>query len=117
MSDKPKLDEVTYQVAPDAIKVFEPSNKDPVDQINTLVSQYEDMQKQGAAPENYVGAFDSSTDQFHVQTGNANVIELDSLRNMFSTAPELRDDGPQLIPVLVWLGIGFLAYKLFMRGK
>jgi len=117
MSDKPKLDEVTYQVAPDAIKAFEPANKDPIDQINTLVSQYEDMQKQGAAPADYVGAFDQNSDQFHVQTGNANVTQMDSLRNMFSTPPEIRDDGPQVLPILVWLGIGFLAYKLFMRGK
>lgn len=114
---KPSLAEVTYSIPADAIKVFEPTNKDPVDQLTTLVTQYEDMKKQGAPAANYAGAFDPKSDQFFVQTGNANVTQTEDLRSLFSTSPEILEEGPSISAIVLWLGVGFLAYKLYRKGK
>lgn len=114
---KPSLEEVTYTSAPDAIKVFEPVLKDPIDQVTALVQEYEDKKNQGASSSDYVGAFDPKSDQYHVQTGNANVTQLEDLRAMFSGGPEISSEGgPSLPAILLWFGVGFLAFKLFKRG-
>lgn len=99
-----------------AIKVFEPAMKDPADQLQYTLDQIEAL-KAGQAAENYAGAFDPKSDQWFVQTGNANVTQVESLSSIFSTAPEIRDDGPCWPCVFFWISLAYAGYYFYVKGR
>ena len=98
-------------------QIEHPAMKDPNDQLEYINQQIADLQKQ-PSPEAYVSAFDSKSDDYHVNTGRAEVAELDSLRNMLSTPPEVRpEDYPTDYEGLLYIGLALgLAFYL-LKGK
>jgi len=99
-----------------AIKVFEPAMKDPADQLQYTLDQIEAL-KQGPSAEGYAGAFDPKSDQWFVQTGNANVTQVESLSGIFSTPPEIRDEGPCVFCILFWCSLAYAGYYFYVKGK
>lgn len=92
------------------LKIYEPPMKDPTDQLVHTLERIEELKNPGAS--NYVGAFSPETDVVHVQTGNAQVTQLENLAGIFSTAPELPEEGGGNILILVLvLGIGYFLLK------
>lgn len=114
MSDKPAITSQPSTMG-ETITVYEPVNKDPIDQLNNVLSAIDDVKKQGAPAQNYVNAFDPKSDDYHVQTGNASVTQVESIRSMFSTGPEIRESDLPLSPVVI--GIGLVIGFLLLKGK
>lgn len=114
----PKQIELTNR-EPGGIKILQPGMKDPNDQLISLLDQIEALKAPAAQGNNYVGAFSPETDQNFVEmeTGNALVKASESLANMFSTAPEIREEGPDIMQIILWAGIGYLVFKIYKRGK
>lgn len=109
----PKQIELLPGAPAGAIKIYEPPLKDANDQLVHTLERIEALKNPGASAENYVGAFSPETDQFYVETGNANVTQLENLAALFSTAPEQsEDDGYSGVLILVLaLGIGYFLLK------
>lgn len=99
-----------------AIKLYEPPMKDAADQLQYTLDQIEAL-KNGPTADGYAGAFDPKSDQWFVQTGNANVTQVESLSSIFSTAPEIRDDGPCLPCILFWLSLAYAGYYFYVKGR
>jgi len=99
---------------PNAIKIFQPVMKDPTDQLVYTLEQIEAAKSLGPSADNYVGAFSHDTDQFFVDTGNANVKQIESLSSVFSTAPEAPSEGMGDVLILV-LALGIVYY--YLKGK
>lgn len=112
MSDKPDLEK--FDTA-GAITVYEPPMKNPVDQLNSVLEAIDDAKRAPAHAQNYVSAFDPKSDDYHVQTDNANVTQTESLRSLFSTGPEIRESDLPLSPLVV--GIGLVIVFLILKGK
>lgn len=96
--------------------IFQPVMKDPADQLADIQRRIDDIKNQTGQPESYVSAFQSGTDDFHVATGNAFVEESDSLRNLLSTPPTIREtdlqtDWTGLLYIGLALGLGFYFFK------
>ncbi len=104
------------EIPKDAIKVFEPTLKDPMDQLNHTLERIDELNKPAAPSENYVGAFSPESDQWQVDTGNSSVTQTESLRNLFSTGPELAEENGDVTSLLLWAGIIVLGIYLYNRS-
>lgn len=97
----------------DGIRVFEPALKNADDQLQSLITRIEEIKNPSASPENYVGAFSHDTDQVFVQTGNANVTQVENLSAMLSPAPEVKSDNT----LFYLIGFGLVAFLIFKGRK
>lgn len=108
--------ELTQGPAPNSIKVFEPAMKDPNDQLVYALEQIEAIHGVPTAPASagtYADAFSPTGSLWSVNTGNASVRQVEDLKDMMSTPPEI-DRSP-----IDWVSIAAIiaAVVVFLNLK
>lgn len=87
---------------------------DQTNYVSTQIHSIDDVNSSvPPAPENLAKAFDPSSEMYSVNTGNANVRQLEDLKSVFSDSPQILPAPPDDFKYLVGAILVFLIFKTY----